>query len=86
MNLEFVNREAELKDLDAVAAKGGVLALYGRRRVGKTRLLVEWLKRRDGWYSQAMPCRPQHKWSRCQLAAKHPPPRFEVMDAGVLDE
>ena len=37
VNLEFVNREAELKDLDAVAAKGGVLALYGRRRVGKTR-------------------------------------------------
>ncbi|MBI5385446.1 MAG: ATP-binding protein [Verrucomicrobia bacterium] len=54
MNLAFVNREAELKELDAVAAKGGLLALYGRRRVGKTRLLVEWLKRRDGWYSQAI--------------------------------
>ncbi len=54
MNLEFVNREAELKELDAVAAQGGVLALYGRRRVGKTRLLIEWLKRRDGRYSQAI--------------------------------
>ena len=54
MNLAFVNREAELKELDAVAARGGLMALYGRRRVGKTRLLVEWLKRRDGWYSQAI--------------------------------
>jgi hypothetical protein len=27
----------------------------------------------------------QSKWSRCQLAAKHPGPRFEVLDASVLD-
>jgi AAA+ ATPase superfamily predicted ATPase len=54
VRLDFVNREAELKELDAVADRGGVLALYGQRRVGKTRLLIEWLKRRDGWYSQAI--------------------------------
>jgi AAA+ ATPase superfamily predicted ATPase len=28
--------------------------VYGRRRVGKTRLLGEWLKARDGFYSQAI--------------------------------
>ncbi len=54
MSLEFVNREPELKELQAAAAKGGLLVLYGRRRVGKTRLLVDWLRRAKGWYSQAI--------------------------------
>lgn len=54
MKLAFVNRDPELRELDAAAAKGGLLAIYGRRRVGKTRLLVEWLGRKGGWYSQAI--------------------------------
>lgn len=54
MTLDFVNRDAELRELDAAAAKGGLLAVHGRRRVGKTRLLVEWLGRKGGWYSQAI--------------------------------
>lgn len=54
MTLDFVNREAELRELDAATTKGGLLAVYGRRRVGKTRLLVEWLGRKGGWYSQAI--------------------------------
>jgi AAA+ ATPase superfamily predicted ATPase len=45
MTLHFVNLDAELQNLDAAAAKGGLLAVYGRRRVGKTRLLIEWLGR-----------------------------------------
>ena len=43
MRLSFVNRTAELKELDAAARKGGLLVVYGRRRVGKTRLLTHWL-------------------------------------------
>jgi len=54
MSLEFVNRDAELKEVQAAAARGGLLVIYGRRRVGKTRLLVEWLRRANGWYSQAI--------------------------------
>ncbi|MCP5516568.1 MAG: ATP-binding protein [Verrucomicrobiales bacterium] len=54
MRLDFVNRAAELGELDAAASKGGLLAVYGRRRVGKTRLLVEWLGGRGGWYRQAI--------------------------------
>jgi hypothetical protein len=54
MTLDFVNRDAGLRELDAAGAKGGLLAIYGRRRVGKTRLLVEWLGRKGGWYSQAI--------------------------------
>lgn len=54
MKLKFVNREAELRELDAAAKRGGLLVLYGRRRVGKTRLLRRWLETRDGFYSQAI--------------------------------
>jgi uncharacterized protein len=54
MKLSFVNRAAELKELDAAARLGGLLVLYGRRRVGKTRLLAHWLARRGGMYSQAI--------------------------------
>ena len=54
MNLEFVNRKAELRELDAAARKGGLLVMYGRRRVGKTRLLRHWLRTQGGLYSQAI--------------------------------
>ncbi|MBK9137914.1 MAG: hypothetical protein IPM17_04010 [Verrucomicrobia bacterium] len=54
VTLAFVTRDAGLRELDAAAAKGGLLAEYGRRCVGKTRLLVAGLGRRDGWYSQAI--------------------------------
>lgn len=54
MRLEFVDREAELRELDVAAKRGGLLVVYGRRRVGKTRLLGQWLEGRDGLYSQAI--------------------------------
>jgi uncharacterized protein len=50
----FVNRDAELRELDAAAKHGGLLVVFGRRRVGKTRLLRQWLQARDGLYSQAI--------------------------------
>jgi hypothetical protein len=54
MNMVFVNRDAELRELDAAAKHGGLLVVFGRRRVGKTRLLRQWLQARDGLYSQAI--------------------------------
>jgi hypothetical protein len=54
MELDFVNRTHELKELDAHARAGGLLVVFGRRRVGKTRLLTHWLSRRKGLYSQAI--------------------------------
>jgi AAA+ ATPase superfamily predicted ATPase len=58
MNLPFVDRDPELRELNAAARKGGLLVVYGRRRVGKTRLLGRWLRDHGGWYSQAIeaPC------------------------------
>lgn len=44
----FLNREAELASLDEIHARRGaqLVAVYGRRRIGKTSLLVEWMRRR----------------------------------------
>jgi AAA+ ATPase superfamily predicted ATPase len=54
MELSFTNRTVELKELDRAATTGGLLIVFGRRRVGKTRLLAHWLSRRGGYYSQAV--------------------------------
>ena len=54
MELRVTNRADELKELDAAAQAGGLLVVFGRRRVGKTRLLTRWLKPRNGLYSQAI--------------------------------
>ncbi|MBI5243963.1 MAG: ATP-binding protein [Elusimicrobia bacterium] len=50
----FVNREKEFAALERVGSSGGLVILYGRRRIGKTRLLVQWLARRQGLYAQAI--------------------------------
>lgn len=54
MFLDFVNRISEQRELDAAMRKGGLLVIFGRRRVGKTRLLRHWLETRGGMYSQAV--------------------------------
>jgi len=50
--MEFVDRVAELDRLDQWAARGqpGLVVIWGRRRVGKTRLLLEWNQRQQGLY------------------------------------
>jgi AAA+ ATPase superfamily predicted ATPase len=54
MEMPFANRGAELAELNAAAASGGLMVVFGRRRVGKTRLLVRWVEQRKGLYSQAI--------------------------------
>jgi AAA+ ATPase superfamily predicted ATPase len=54
MKLAFTNRVRELDELDTAARAGGLVVLFGRRRVGKTRLLTHWLEKRAGFYSQAI--------------------------------
>lgn len=54
MSLKFVNRVREIAELDAAARKGGLLVVFGRRRVGKSRLLRHWLQSHRGMYSQAV--------------------------------
>ncbi len=51
----FINRLEELSRLNrlALSEEGGLAVVYGRRRVGKTRLLLEWAERHDGLYTVA---------------------------------
>ena len=52
--MQFLNRAAELDRLDAVLRRpGSFAAIWGRRRVGKSRLLLEWSSRHDGLYTVA---------------------------------
>jgi hypothetical protein len=59
MDFAFVNRERELEDLGRAAGRGGLFVIFGRRRVGKTRLVRRWLDARGGLYSQAIEGPPE---------------------------
>jgi len=50
----FLNRSKELELLDSLRSKNGLVVFFGRRRIGKTRLLAEWLRRSGGIYVQAL--------------------------------
>ena len=53
--MKFLDRSSEMKRLDDIMATGdgGIAVIYGRRRVGKTRLLLEWVRKHRGLYSVA---------------------------------
>lgn len=53
--MRFLDRTEELRRLDDLASggEGGLAMLWGRRRIGKTRLLVEWCLKQKGAYSVA---------------------------------
>lgn len=59
--MKFVDREEELARLLALHRRrdGGFAAISGRRRVGKTRLLVEWTTRTGGAYHVADQSSPE---------------------------
>lgn len=53
--MRFINRSEEMGRLERLtkAGDGGLAVVYGRRRLGKTRLLLEWVRRHDGMYAVA---------------------------------
>jgi len=53
--MRFVDRTEELDRLEHLLAReeGALAVVYGRRRIGKTRLLLEWLGNRAGVYTVA---------------------------------
>lgn len=57
----FLDREAETARLDRLMAspEGGLAVVFGRRRIGKTRLLVEWATRHGGVYVVADQSAPE---------------------------
>ena len=49
----FCNRKLELAALGKLDGSGGLAVVWGRRRIGKTRLLLEWSERAGGVYTVA---------------------------------
>ncbi len=51
----FLDRSEEMRRLDGLAARpdAGLAVISGRRRIGKTRLLLEWVQRHGGLYTVA---------------------------------
>ena len=73
--MEFLNRRDEINRLDrALGSPGGFAAIWGRRRVGKSRLLIEWSRRRDGLYAVADASAPaiQRRYLAAAAATRFP--------------
>jgi hypothetical protein len=72
--MKFIDREEELSRLIALSKRrdGGLAVVTGRRRVGKTRLLVEWVEQSGGVYFVADQSSPevQRRYLTAALAAK----------------
>jgi AAA+ ATPase superfamily predicted ATPase len=74
--MRFLNRTQELARLEQLTrgAEGRLAVVYGRRRVGKTRLLLEWVERHGGIYTVADQSAPdvQRRYFAGALAARLP--------------
>lgn len=73
--MQFLDRRHERDRLDALLARApGLGVVYGRRRIGKTRLLVEWCHARDGTYAVADRSAPplQRRYLAQALSARFP--------------
>ena len=72
----FIDRTDELERLDALvrSREARLAVVYGRRRVGKTRLLLEWTSRHSGLYTVADQSSPevQRRYFATTLAAVFP--------------
>ncbi len=55
MGFPFLNRTEEIKELDRLVKNHAkLLVIFGPRRIGKTRLIKEWLQTKGGVYTQAI--------------------------------
>ena len=72
--MEFLNRQDELRRLDNVLRPTAFAVIWGRRRVGKSRLLIEWARRRGGLYTVADQSVPsvQRRYLAAAVAERFP--------------
>ena len=75
--MRFIDRADEMRRLDAALTDPDALAvIWGRRRVGKTRLLIEWSQLHDGLYAAAEPSAPAVQRRYLAAAVEHRFPGF----------
>jgi len=74
IEMKFLDRKEELERLDRMAHSGGLAVIWGRRRIGKTRLLLEWCRRHGGVYTVADQSAAliQRRYFAASLAARFP--------------
>lgn len=73
--MEFLDRNDEMRRLDsALRGEGAFAVIWGRRRVGKSRLLLEWCHRHDGLYAVADQSAPavQRRYLASAVAERFP--------------
>lgn len=74
--MKFLNRHDEITRLEGLAARpsGGLAVLVGRRRIGKTRILLEWVERHRGLYVVADESAPdiQRRYVARAVAVRFP--------------
>ena len=73
--MNFIDRQQEMRRLDDAQSRSrAFVALWGRRRVGKTRLLTEWVQCNDGIYTVADQSAPavQRRYLASALATRLP--------------
>jgi AAA+ ATPase superfamily predicted ATPase len=71
MLVRFIDRQDELRILDSIWSSGkpGFVVVYGRRRIGKTRLLVEWARDKPHVYVQCLSANDEVNLARISTAA-----------------
>ena len=75
--VRFIDRTDEMRRLDAALVQPGAFAvIWGRRRVGKTRLLIEWSQRHGGLYAAADASAPAVQRRYLAAAVEHRFPGF----------
>ena len=73
MITEFINREAELKSLEERYKKNSFefIPIYGRRRVGKTELILQFIKNKKSIYFLATAGTKRENIERFKVASSH---------------
>lgn len=80
--MKFIDRKQEMERLRHLVglAKGGVAVVWGRRRVGKTRLLLEWAQQNNGVYYTADESAASVQRKYFSLALEKALPGFSEVD------
>lgn len=72
--MDFLDRREEMRRLDGALRPGAFAVIWGRRRVGKSRLLIEWCRKHDGLYTVADQSAPavQRRYLAQAVATRFP--------------